>query len=87
MTAGSKPWLAMFVTGAATALCYALLFANEKEVMAAFTRTDGWYPALPMLTALLFSLVHGAFTGFFWEVLGVTARPALKEVVAQEIEE
>lgn len=87
MTAAAKPWAAMLASGAASALCYALLFAYEKEVMAAFTRADGWYPALPVLTAFLFSLVHGAFTGYFWEVMGVVARPANKEVAAQEIEE
>jgi hypothetical protein len=77
----------MLATGAASALCYGLLFANEAEVMAAFTRTDSWYPALPVLTAFVFSLAHGAFTGYFWEVLGVVARPASKEVASQEIEE
>jgi len=87
MSAAAKPWAAMLASGAASALCYALLFANEKEVMAAFTRTDGWYPALPVLTAFLFSLAHGAFTGYFWEVMGVVARPASKQVVSQEIEE
>jgi hypothetical protein len=83
----AKPWFAMLATGAASGLCYFLLFANEKEVMAAFTRTDGWYPALPVLTAFVFSLVHGAFTGYFWDVMGVVARPASKEVVQEEIEE
>jgi hypothetical protein len=87
MTSTSKPWPAALLSGAATAACYGLLFAFEKEVMAAFTRTDGWYPALPVLTALVFSFVHGAFTGYFWELLGVTARPAKKAVLAQEIEE
>ena len=87
MTATARPWLAMYASGAASVLCYVLLFANEKEVMAAFTRTDGWYPALPVLTAFLFSLVHGAFTGYFWEVMGVVARPASKEVASQVIEE
>ena len=77
----------MLASGAASALCYVLLFANENQVMAAFTRTDGWYPTLPVLTAFLFSLAHGAFTGYFWEVMGVVARPASKEVVSQEIEE
>jgi len=77
----------MLVWGAASALCYAALFAYEKEVMEAFTRTDGWYPALPVLTAFLFSLVHGAFTGYFWEVLGVVARPAGKATVSQRVEE
>ncbi len=83
MTAAAKPRFLMLVSGAASALCYVLLFANEKEVMAAFTRTDGWYPALPVLTAFLFSLVHGAFTGYFWEVLGVVPRPAGKTTAAK----
>jgi hypothetical protein len=42
--------------------------------MAAFTRTDGWYPALPVITAFAFSFTHGAFTGYFWDVLGIAAR-------------
>lgn len=79
----SKPWVPLIVSGAASALCYALLFAYQKEVMAAFTRTDGWYPVLPVITAFVFSLAHGAFTGYFWEVLGVRARAPVK----QEIEE
>ena len=87
MIGHSKPWLALIVSGAASALCYTLLFAYQNEVMAAFTRTDGWYPVLPLLTAFVFSLAHGAFTGYFWEVLGVKARQPKREVAQQEIEE
>ena len=71
------------MSGVASALCYGLLFTYQKEVMAAFTRTDGWYPLLPVLTAFVFSFAHGAFTGYFWDVLGVKARMPVK----QEIEE
>lgn len=74
-----KPWAGLVVSGAASALCYGLLFTYQKEVMASFTRTDGWYPALPVVTALVFSLAHGAFTGYFWEVLGVRARTRVKQ--------
>lgn len=74
----SKPWIPLIVSGVASALCYGLLFAYQNEVMAAFTRTDGWYPVLPVITALVFSLAHGAFTGYFWEVLGVRARAPVK---------
>ena len=70
----------MLLSGAASALCYVVLFAYEKEVMATFTRTDGWYPLLPVLTAFVFSIAHGAFTGYFWEVMGVVARPAAREM-------
>ena len=74
----AKPWIRLILSGAASALCYALLFIYQKEVMAAFTRTDGWYPLLPVVTAFVFSLAHGAFTGYFWEVLGVKARTPVK---------
>jgi hypothetical protein len=64
---------------------YALLFANEKQVMEAFTRIDGWYPLLPVVTAFVFSFAHGAFTGYFWEALGV--RPRLKASEREKVEE
>jgi hypothetical protein len=79
----SKPWIPLIVSGVASALCYGLLFTYQKEVMAAFTRTDGWYPVLPVVTAFVFSIAHGAFTGYFWEVLGVTARPLQKEAAPE----
>jgi hypothetical protein len=73
----------MLLSGAASVLCYTVLFTYEKEVMLLFTRTDGWYPVLPVLTAFVFSLAHGAFTAYFWEVMGVQARRPL----VQELEE
>ena len=73
-----RPWIPLIVSGFASALCYGLLFSYQNEVMAAFTRTDGWYPLLPVITALVFSFAHGAFTGYFWEVLGVKARTPAK---------
>jgi hypothetical protein len=73
----------MLLSGAASVLCYTVLFTYEEEVMALFTRTDGWYPLLPVLTAFVFSLAHGAFTAYFWEVVGVQAR----RPVVQELEE
>jgi hypothetical protein len=87
MERSQKPWRPLVLSGAASALCYALLFTYQKEVMATFTRTDGWYPLLPVLTAFVFSFAHGAFTGYFWEVLGVRARQPKKEVEREEIEE
>ncbi len=73
----------MVLSGVASVLCYTVLFTYEKEVMLLFTRTDGWYPVLPVLTAFVFSLAHGAFTAYFWEVMGVQAR----RPVVQELEE
>lgn len=69
-----KPWGRLAASGAVTAALYALLFGYESDVMATFTRTDGLYPLLPVVAALAFSLSHGAFTGYFWDVLGVKPR-------------
>jgi hypothetical protein len=71
----SKPYPQLIVTGIVSAMLYLLLYSYEREIMAAFTRTDGWYPALPVIAALVFSFVHGAFTGYFWDVLDVKAKP------------
>jgi len=31
---------------------------------------------MPVAIALAFSLVHGAFTGYFWEVIGIKPKHA-----------
>lgn len=69
-----KPYAALIASGICSGALYLLLYLYRDEIMATFTRTDGWYPALPIVTAFVFSLAHGAFTGYFWEVVGVTAR-------------
>jgi hypothetical protein len=76
----NKPWTGLVLTGATTAALYILLFAYEQQVMRSFTRTDGWYPLLPVATAFVFSFSHGAFTGYFWDVLGVKPRPRTQEL-------
>jgi hypothetical protein len=72
------PWTRFFLYGLGSGVCYALLFAylNDRSVMGYFVRSDGWYPLLPVASALVFSYFHGGFTGYFWEVLGVTAKAA-----------
>ena len=62
------------VSGAISATLYFLLYFYEREILESCTRTDGLYPALPILAAFVFSFAHGAFTAYFWEALGVTAR-------------
>jgi hypothetical protein len=68
--------------GLATATLYAAVFLNGGTVMKYFT-LGGWYAALPIATVFVFSFVHGAFSHYVWEVLGiqapkkaVTSRPA-----------
>ncbi len=69
-----KPYLQLIVSGAISGGLYLSLYLFHREIMVAFTRTDQWYPALPVVSALVFSFAHGAFAGYFWEVLGVSAR-------------
>jgi hypothetical protein len=79
MEGQGKPWAGFVISGLASGAGYALLFAylNDKDVMAVFMQKDKWY--LPVLTAFAFSIAHGAFTGYFWDVLGVKAKPAAKK--------
>jgi cyanate permease len=66
------------ILGAASAGLYFLLFlfADELTELAGANR-DGQhrlYAFIPLAVALVFSLVHGAFTGHFWDLLGFRAR-------------
>jgi hypothetical protein len=70
----SKPYPQLIASGIVSGSLYLLLYLYEREILAAFTRTDGWYPALPVLAAFVFSFSHGAFTAYFWEVVGVKGR-------------
>jgi len=60
--------------GMVSILLYAGLYAWEGHILR-WTTQGGWYFILPVLTAFLFSFVHGGFTGYFWESLGVQAKP------------
>jgi len=86
MTQSGRLWSRLAASGIASALCYTALFAYEKEIMATFTRTDGLYPLLPVATAFVFSFAHGAFTGYFWELVGIHARPEARRTAGQVAE-
>lgn len=58
--------------GVATAALYAAVFLNSGTVMKYFT-LGGWYAALPIVTVFVFSFVHGTFSHYVWEVLGIHA--------------
>lgn len=59
--------------GAVTLVLYACLFALERPILEWSSR-GGWYFLVPVAIAFAFSFVHGAFTGYFWDVLGIKAR-------------
>ena len=74
-----KPVGKLLVTGLLSIALYAILFSNQDLVSNTFTR-GGLYALLPIGTALIFSFVHGAFTGHFWTVMGVEASKKKMEV-------
>lgn len=59
--------------GAATLALYAGLFFAERPLLELASR-GGWYFLVPVGIAFIFSLAHGAFTGYFWDLLGVKPR-------------
>ncbi|CAA7622467.1 hypothetical protein [Magnetospirillum sp. UT-4] len=58
--------------GALSLALYILLFSFEETVLQLSTG-GGMGFLVPIAIAFLFSFVHGAFTGGFWDMLGLKA--------------
>lgn len=67
-----KPVGKMVLTGIISVALYGALLMNQDVINANFSK-GGLFAVLPILTAFVFSFIHGAFTGSFWSVLGVEA--------------
>lgn len=74
-----KPIGKMILMGVISAALYTVLLTNQDIVNANFARGE-LYATLPIVVALIFSYVHGSFTGDFWTVLGIEASKKRKEV-------
>lgn len=59
--------------GVLVALLYWLLFIYEGQILE-LTSQGKWFFVVPVGIALVFSLIHGTFTGYFWDVLGLKAK-------------
>jgi len=74
----SLPKALMF--GAVSFVLYTLLFVYSDQLVefAHLTRQGEkiWF-VVPIVIAFVFSYVHGAFTGYFWDILGL--KPAQKK--------
>ncbi len=73
----SRALVVTLVLGAVSAGLYFLLFLFSAQLteLAALTRQgDKIYALVPLVVAMVFSLVHGAFTGQFWDLLGLRAK-------------
>lgn len=78
-TTKKKPVGALIVTGIISIALYATLLQKQDLVNSTFGK-GGLYAFLPIITAFVFSFIHGTFTGHFWTVLGVEAAKKKKEV-------
>ena len=59
--------------GVAVFVLYGTLFYYEEDIIR-LCKKGGWYFLFPVSVAFVFSFFHGAFTGMFWDALGVKAR-------------
>ena len=71
--AKKKPYLRMVALGILSLTSYYLLLTNQSLVTEYFIK-GGVYTALPILTALYFSFVHGTFASDVLSILGLSAK-------------
>ena len=78
-TTRKKPVGKLIVMGIISIALYSTLLLNQDLANSTFAK-GGMYALLPIVTAFVFSFVHGSFTGNFWTVLGIEAAKKKKEV-------
>src|SRR5690349_702413 len=75
----SANWSKAIFWGAITALLYATMFYNADLIieLARTTPETPWHVLVPIGIAFAISWTHGAFTGLFWELMGL--KPATRK--------
>ncbi|NGZ26831.1 MAG: hypothetical protein G8345_08070 [Magnetococcales bacterium] len=68
-------WKKTILWGSLSLALYVFLFANQDSVLQQ-TSKGAWNFLVLVAIAFLFSYVHGAFTGAFWESLGIKGKRA-----------
>jgi len=68
-----KPVGKFLVFAILSTVLYFILLTKQDLITAYFTR-GRFYAFLPLITAFIFSYVHGNTTDLFWRVLGVEAK-------------
>lgn len=74
-----KPYGIAILMGVISISLYVLLL-SKQDVLNEYFGRGGIYALLPIITAFIFSFVHGSFTGNFWTLLGIEAAKKKKEV-------
>jgi hypothetical protein len=73
----SRALVTTLILGAASAGLYFLLFLFADRLTALAQQTQNGhklFALIPIAIAMVFSFVHGAFTGQFWDLLGLRAK-------------
>lgn len=76
-----RPLLPMLFYGCATVGLYLLLFMYSEQLVEWAYQTKSGNKLLfivPVVIAFIFSYFHGAFTGYFWETIGLRAAASKK---------
>ncbi len=68
-----KPFGKTMILGIISVMLYAILLMNQDIINSYFGK-GSLYALLPIITAFMFSVVHGSFTGNFWTLLGIEAK-------------
>jgi hypothetical protein len=63
--------------GAVSVLLYYLLYRYDALILE-YSKQGGWFFIIPITIAFAFSVVHGNFTGRFWDLFGVKAKTTKK---------
>ena len=71
--AKKKPYAGMVIFGAISLSGYIALITHQGWVNENFT-LGGWHAVYPVVTALIFSFIHGAFASNLLSVLGIEAK-------------
>ncbi|RDV84188.1 hypothetical protein [Ammonifex thiophilus] len=69
-----KPWGALLLWGALSLGLYAVVFLKGDAVQGFIAEGGVGKAAIVVAVAIIFSLVHGNFTGAFFEALGIRAK-------------
>lgn len=67
-----------FVLGLTSLFMYGMLYEFSNNLTHIAQDTHAGHKTLffvPIVIALVFSLVHGTFTSHFWDMLGIKAKP------------
>lgn len=69
----TRPRLKLAALTVLSAGLYAGLYLYHQPILE-LTGRGGWFFIVPVTVAFVFSYAHGAFTGAFWDALGIHAR-------------